>query len=426
MKKNSVEYQTHLQILKEELVPAMGCTEPISIAYAASKVREVLGFDPQSTTIEVCGNIIKNVKSVVVPNTGGLKGIKAAVAAGYISAKPTLVLEVLSQLKPEDSALINKFLSRESIEIVASKKPYKFYIDVTGRYEDKSARVVILNYHTNIVLIEKNGAVIFRSGEENDDSLVHVADRSILTIKSIVDFADSVDIDDVAQTVLRQVECNLKIAEEGLRSNYSSSVGKTLLDFYGNDVKTRAKAYPAAGSDARMGGCDLPVVIVSGSGNQGMTASLPVYQYALELKVSKEKMIRAIVVSDLVTIDEKRGIGRLSAFCGAVSAGCGAAAGICYLHGGDYYAICNTIKNSLGIASGMVCDGAKASCAAKISSAVDAGLLGFFLQDKGRNFLAGDGIIAEKIDDTIDNIGKVARDGMQGTDEEILRIMVRN
>lgn len=423
---NDFVYKTYLQILKEELVPAMGCTEPISIAYAASKVCDVLGGIPEKTRIEVCGNIIKNVKSVVVPNTGGLRGIKAAVAAGYVSKRPDLSLEVLSVLKYPDIAKIKKCMTDTEITIVPSKKPYKFYIEIDGYRNDSYVKVIIIDYHTNIVLVERNQEILFKSGYDVEEENAYATDRRALTIDKIFGFANNVKIADVEEIIDRQIEYNSKIAKVGLEGKYSSAVGKTLIDLYGNDVKIRAKAYPAAGSDARMGGCDLPVVIVSGSGNQGMTTSLPVIEYAKELGVSHEKLIRALVLANLVTIDEKKEIGRLSAFCGAVSAACGAAAGICYLFDGSYEEICSTIKNSLGITSGMVCDGAKASCAAKISAAVDAGLLGFYLTKNNHNFKAGDGILASDVDDTINNVGTIAREGMQTTDEKILKIMVED
>ncbi len=423
MDREDRKYGLYLRILKEELVPAMGCTEPIALAYGAAKAREVLGALPDRIEISVCGNIIKNVKSVIVPNTGGLKGIKAAVAAGVVAGDAKAMLEVLSKVSEADKAAITAYMDRTDIRVESSKDPEKFYFEISCYLGTSSVRLVIKGYHTNIVLIEKDGETVYSSGvtQTNDFGLT---DRSVLSVAEIVDFADSVQIDEIRDVIERQIEFNTRISEEGLKKPWGARVGHVLLTSFANDVRTRARAAAAAGSDARMSGCELPVIIVSGSGNQGMTASLPVIEYAKEYRKSKEELYKALVVSNLVTIHQKTGIGRLSAFCGAVSAGCGAGAGIAYLLDGSYEAVAHTVVNALAIVSGIVCDGAKPSCAGKIASAVDAAILGYCMYKEGYEFKSGDGIVTKGVDNTIENVGRMAREGMRETDEEILKIMV--
>lgn len=424
MNNNDKKYKMFVQILKEELVPAMGCTEPIALAYGAAKAREVLGELPCRIELSVCGNIIKNVKSVIVPNTGGLKGIEAAVAAGIVAGRAEAALEVLSEVSEADKPAIADYASRTSFHIEPSTNGEKFYIEFRFYGESgANVRLIISGYHTNIILIQKNDADIYRSGETSAEE-VGLTDRSVLSVESIIDFADSFAIEDLEQILERQISYNMTIAKEGIEGSWGAQVGKVLLKTYADDVKTKARAYAAAGSDARMSGCELPVVIVSGSGNQGITASVPVVVYAQEYGISRERLLRALAVSNLVTIHQKTGIGRLSAFCGAVSAGCGAAAGIAYLLGGDFRTVAHTVVNSLAIVSGMVCDGAKPSCAAKISAAVDAGLLGYSMFTCGQQFRGGDGIVTKGVDNTIENVGRMAREGMRETDTEILKIMV--
>ncbi|MBN1064532.1 serine dehydratase subunit alpha family protein [Clostridium botulinum] len=423
MKKNDKIYNAYVQILKEELVPAMGCTEPIAIAYAGAKAREVLGEIPEKCEIEVSGNIIKNVKSVIVPNTNGLKGIEAALAAGIAVGDETAVLEVLANVQDKDKSEIKDYMNTHEINIIPSDNNIKFYIRVTLYSKSSYVKLIIENYHTNIVLIEMNEKIIFESGSEQENT-AGITDRSLLNVKDIVEFADIVCIDDIKDTIVRQIKYNMAISKEGLKGNWGAQIGKVLLNTYGNDIKIRAKAAAAAGSDARMSGCELPVIIVSGSGNQGMTASIPVIEYGKELNSSDEKLYRSLIVSNLITIHQKTGIGRLSAFCGAVSAGCGAGAGIAYLNGGDIKIVSHTIVNALAIVSGIICDGAKSSCAAKIAAAVDAGILGYHMYLNGQQFYSGDGIVAKGVDNTIDNVGRMAREGMRETDKEILKIMV--
>lgn len=425
MKCSDKKYEAYVQILKEELVPAMGCTEPIAIAYGAAVAKKYLEAIPDRVVIEASGNLIKNVKSVIVPNTCGMKGMPAAAAAGIIAGNPDRLLEVIADVKPEQKDEIKDYIEKHDIEVKLAGSKLTFDLTIT-EYKDKSyVKVRIVNYHTNIVEIEKDGKILYHE-DIKGDSEVKLTDRSLLNIEDIVDFANTVDLKDVKEVIGRQIEYNSAIAEEGIKNNYGANIGKIMLKTYGNDIKIRAKAMAAAGSDARMNGCELPVVIVSGSGNQGMTASLPVIEFAKELKVSEEKLYRALVVSNLATIHQKTGIGRLSAFCGAVSAGCGSGAGICYLNGGGYTEIAHTIVNALAIVSGMVCDGAKASCAAKISSAVEAGILGYYMYKNGQEFKDGDGIISKGVENTIKNIGRLGHDGMKATDEEILHIMVGN
>lgn len=422
MKVGDKIYGQYLQILREELIPAMGCTEPIAMAYAAAKARQVLGEMPDKIDIVISGNIIKNVKSVVVPNTGGLKGITAAVAAGVTVGDADRQLEVLADVHEEDIHLIREFMDSCPMTVMKSQSPKLLDIDLRLYKGTDCVRLRITDYHTNIVLIEKNGDVLLRLDDASDDG--GETDRSVLSVKGIVEFAECVRIDDVRELLERQIAYNTAISQEGLRGEYGASVGKTLLSTRGSDVRVRARAVAAAGSDARMSGCELPVVIVSGSGNQGMTASLPVIVYAQEMGADRDRLLRALVVSNLVTVHQKTPIGRLSAFCGAVSAGCGAAAGVAWLCEGNVHAVSATITNTLGMISGTVCDGAKPSCATKIASAVEAGLLGFDLYERGKGLCGGDGILKGDVEKTIESVGKLAREGMRETDSEILEIML--
>lgn len=416
------KYVQYLQILREELLPAMGCTEPIAMAYAAAKARQVLGTMPDKIDIVISGNIIKNVKSVVVPNTGGLKGIAAAIAAGVVAGDADKQLEVLACVDADTIPAIAEFMHSCQMSVMKSDSGKMLDIDLSLYKGTDRVRLRICDYHTNIVLIEKNGELLLKKDADGNDDAE--TDRSVLNVRDILDFAEIVRLEDVQSMLEQQIEYNLAISEEGLRGNYGASIGKTLLETRGDDVRVRARAQAAAGSDARMSGCELPVVIVSGSGNQGMTASLPVIVYALDMKASHEQLLRALVVSNLITIHQKTPIGRLSAFCGAVSAGCGAAAGVAWLLEGSYEAVSATITNTLGMISGTVCDGAKPSCATKIASAVEAGLLGFDLYEKGKALHGGDGILKDDVEKTIESVGQLAREGMRETDEEILDIML--
>ena len=427
--RNDPAYGMYLGILEAELIPATGCTEPIAIAYGAAKARQALGALPERCRVECSGNIIKNVKSVVVPNTGNLRGIEAAAAAGLVAGDPDVQLQVISHVAEKDRAAIRAYRDSRPMEVVPYPGEQVFYIAITVWAGADSAKVVIEDFHTNITRIEKNGVCLFALEEDRPDQAEapRELDYDLLSVERIVAFADGVDLFDVEVVLDRQIAYNTAISREGLTHDWGARIGQTLLQAQGNDVRTRAKAAAAAGSDARMSGCEMPVVIVSGSGNQGMTASLPVIEYAKELNVSRDKLLRALVVSNLVTIHQKTSIGRLSAFCGAVSAGCGAAAGIAYLHGDGYEVIAHTIVNTLAILSGMVCDGAKPSCAGKIAVAVEAGLMGYEMYKHGKNqFYGGDGIVKKGVDNTIRTVGRMAREGMRDTDREILDIMTES
>lgn len=416
-------YETYVQILKEELVPAMGCTEPIALAYCASQCYDLVNNeDVLSVEIEVSGNIIKNVKSVIVPNTDGLKGIEASVVAGIVAGNSQKVLEVISEVCDEQKQQMRDFLKTVDIHVHPIESECALDIIVCIKTLHHQGKVRIAGFHTNIVYIEKDNQVLYESGvvSSKDENLT---DRSLLNVRDIYEFAINVDIDDVKDVLQRQIDYNYAIATEGLRHSWGANIGSILLDTYGDDVKTKAKAYAAAGSDARMSGCEMPVIINSGSGNQGMTASLPVIVYAKEENVSIEQLYRALVISNLCTIHQKTGIGRLSAYCGAVSAGVGAGCGIAFLKGGDYKTIAHTLVNALAIVSGIVCDGAKPSCAAKIAASVDAGILGYAMYQHGCQFRGGDGIVSKGVENTISNIGQLSREGMKETDKEIIKIM---
>jgi len=423
MKKEDVKYGAYVQILKEELVPAMGCTEPIALAYAAAKAREILGSIPDKVVIEASGSIIKNVKSVIVPNTNHLKGIPAAATAGIIAGRAEKELEVIAQVTESEIEQMKQFLQTADIKVVHADNGITFDIIVSVYKGSSYAKVRIANYHTNIVLMEKDGEALYEIAVEGEKE-EGLTDRNLLNMKDIWDFAMTVDVKDIKETLDRQIAYNTAIAEEGLRGDYGANIGSVLLDTYGDDIRTRAKAKAAAGSDARMNGCELPVIINSGSGNQGMTSSIPVIEYAKEFDADEDTLYRALALSNLVTIHQKTGIGRLSAYCGAVSAGAGAGAGIAYLCGGGYEEVIHTVVNALAIVSGIVCDGAKASCAAKIASAVDAGILGYNMYKRGQQFYGGDGIVTRGVEETIQNVGRLGKQGMKETNEEIIKIMV--
>lgn len=416
--------EIYLDILKEELVPAMGCTEPISVAYAAALARKVLGELPEKVELTVSANIIKNVKSVVVPNTGGLKGISAAAAAGIVAGNADKELEVLSEISEKEKFLISDYLDKTEISVAPSNGTCVFEIKVVVYADSHSAVVHFAGEHTNIIYISHDDEILLQKDYVDDGEFTKPG-REFLSIENIIEYADEVEISDVYPIISRQIEYNTAIANEGLRGTWGAGIGKILLDSYGDTVFNRAKAMAAAGSDARMSGCELPVIINSCSGNQGMTASLPVIVYAKELNVSEEVLIRALVVSNLVTIHMKTGIGCLSAYCGATSAGCGAAAGITYLYGGKAHAISHTIVNAVAINSGMICDGAKPSCAAKIASAVEAGLLGMQMQHHGTEFYAGEGIVVKGVENTIKNVSDLAKIGMRETDIQIIKMMIK-
>ena len=424
MQRGDQLYQQYINILKEELRPAMGCTEPIALAYAGAKARQILGKQPDKVRLFVSGNIIKNVKSVVVPNTGGLHGMAAALCAGIVSGDADKELQVISNVPKAAHAYIKAYMESLDLDIQPSDSDLVFDIDVFEYAGEECVRLRIINHHTNIVTIEKNGKKLLDLPicESSED---HLTDKSCLSIENIVAFADCLDVEDVREFVGEQIRCNMEIAKEGLDGLWGANIGSVILRRQGQTVEKKAGAWAAAGSDARMSGCEKPVMIVSGSGNQGITASVPVAVFARETGATEEQLLKAVALSDLVTIHQKAGIGRLSAYCGAISAGCGAGAGIAYLQGGDARAVAHTVVNAIAILSGTICDGAKPSCAAKIAAAVDAGILGYHMYLEDQQFYGGDGIITKGADRTVRNVGRLAREGMRETDRTILEIMMQ-
>ena len=424
MQKTDPRYPAYAAILRSHLRPAMGCTEPIAIAYAAAVARRALGCLPEKAHVWVSGNIIKNAMAVTVPNTDGRKGIEAACAAGLVAGDALRELQVIARVNEQQRAEIAAYLDRKCITV--SLKPdarlFDILVEVEAGGHQASARIT--DRHTNVVDVLRDGQPLYH----HDLTPVETgknADESLLSIEGIFDFANTCDLDDVKEVIKSQIDCNTAIAEEGLTGRWGAAVGKVLLDSYGTaDVCVRAKAYAAAGSDARMSGCEMPVIINSGSGNQGITVSLPVIEYAKELNATQEQLYRSLVMANLTAIRQKALIGTLSAYCGAISAGCAAGAGIAYINGGDLYIINHTIVNSLAILSGTICDGAKPSCAAKIASAVDAALMGYHMALAGKQFRGGEGIVKKGVENTIASVGRLGKDGMKQTDEEILRIMI--
>ena len=419
---DSTLYANYLNILKHELVPALGCTEPIAIAYAAAKARQVLGEFPEQVEMHLSGNIIKNVKGVTVPNSGGLKGIDVAAVLGIVGGNADRALEVLSEVSPEDISRTRELISQKICSCSLVENVDNLFITAIVTSGKHSASVTIEHQHTNITKITKDGEIILDNPYRSTEAAT--IDKSLLTVKDILDFADQVRMEDIQPVIDRQIKLNSAIAQEGLDNNYGAQIGKTLMHVWGKSVTTRACARAAAGSDARMGGCSMPVVINSGSGNQGMTVSLPVIVFADEWEVSHEKLCRSLVVSNLIAIHQKYYIGSLSAYCGAVSAACGAGAGITYMYGGTYQQVSLTIINTLGNIGGIVCDGAKPSCAAKIATSVDAALMAFQLSIQNKSFLPGEGIIKDDIEETIKSMGYIGRVGMRSTDTEILNVMI--
>lgn len=426
MERGCHQYNTYVNILKRELVCAQGCTEPIAIAYCAAVARSVLGSIPDRVEVEASGNIIKNVKSVIVPGTNGGRGIAAAAAIGILGGDEKALLEVIKTVSEEAKAQLPSYIASTPITLIPVDRGVVLDIGVIAHQGDSYAKVRIAAEHTNIVLIEKNGRILREKAVEAEVVDPEAPDYTLLSVEGIYDFATTCDLEDVRETLHRQVEMNSAISDEGLRGNWGANIGKTLLHYVGTDVRTRAKARAAAGSDARMSGCELPVVINSGSGNQGMTASLPVIEYAKDMGVDEDTMYRALLISNLLTTHAKASIGRLSAYCGAVSAGAAAGAGVAFLHGGGVDEISHTIVNALAITSGIVCDGAKPSCAAKIAMAVEAGLFGHEMYRQGQQFYGGDGLVKKGVENSIRSFGRLGRQGMKQTDEEIIKMMTED
>ncbi|MBM6832778.1 serine dehydratase subunit alpha family protein [Megamonas hypermegale] len=419
-------YENYINILKEQLVPALGCTEPIAIAYAGAKAREVLGEFPQKVVVKCSGNIIKNVKGVTVPNSGGLKGIDTAALLGIIGGKADMQLEVLESVTDEDRMYLRELLQKDICTCDLVPGTDNLYIDITVYFDNHSAQVVISDSHTNIIKIVKDDTVIY----DKVNKIAHVensapADKSLLNVKDIIEFANTVNIDDIKSILERQVKCNMAIASEGIKNKYEANVGRNLLALYGEDIlPIKARAMASAASEARMSGCSLPVVINSGSGNQGITTCVPLVVYAQYYNIPEEKMYRALAVSNLLAIHQKKYIGNLSAFCGAVSASYACGAAITYMLGGNFNQIASTIINTLGNTCGIICDGAKPSCAAKISSSLDAALLAHTMSMKGDGFKSGEGIVKDDLEKTIRAVGYIGKEGMKSTDIEVLNIMI--
>ena len=424
MNTNDPRYGAYIRILENHLRPAMGCTEPIAIAYAAALVRRALGCLPERVVCSTSGNIIKNAQAVTVPNTDGKKGIEAACAAGLIAGNADRELQVIADVSQEQKAQISGYLERGCILVQLKPDARLFDILIEAEGGGHRATTRIADRHTCVVEVTRDGHPLHQ-GELGDDYLSENPDEALLTMEGIFDFASTCRIGDVSALLERQIACNMAIAEEGLTGKWGAAVGRVLLDSCGaNDVRVRARAYAAAGSDARMSGCEMPVIINSGSGNQGITVSVPVVQYALAQNADHEELLRALVISNLTAIHQKALIGCLSAYCGAISAGCAAGAGIAFLQGGDLHLINHTLVNGLAILSGTICDGAKPSCAAKIASAVDAALVGYEMAKADREFRGGEGIVKKGVENTIASIGRLGRDGMRETDREILNIMI--
>lgn len=417
-------YENYTAILREELVPAMGCTEPIAIAYASAKARAVLGENVTHLHVSCSGNIIKNVKGVIVPNSGGQKGIEAAAILGAAGGDSEKELEVIACADDEARKLTRKLVRENFCDVSLAEDVPNLYIEVEAKGNEHSSRVRIENHHTDITFIERDGVTLFQHAPEKIDTLSSQADRSMMKLSTILDYADCVKISDVKDIFDRQIECNSKISQEGLDNKWGACVGKTIIETWGNDVRSCACARAAAGSDARMSGCPMPVIINSGSGNQGITVTMPVIEYAEQWRISREKLYRCLVVSNLVSIYIKHFIGSLSAFCGAVSASAGAGAGITYMAGGDYASVGRTITNTLANVGGIVCDGAKPSCAAKIASSVNAALLAHYMSMNDDEFRGGEGFVEDDVEETIKNMGYIGKIGMKDTDREILNVMI--
>ena len=417
--------RNYTTILKEELVAAMGCTEPIAIAYAAAKAYRELGEMPEHIRITCSGNIIKNVKGVTVPNSGGQKGIETAAVLGMVGGNADKILEVIADATEEDREKTRELVASGICDVALAEDVPNLYIKAEMWNKDHRSSVTIEEHHTDITQIEKDGQTVYvavkdvESANEGPEG-----DRTKMTLAGIIEYANTVDISEVEWTLERQVTCNTAISQEGLDNPWGARVGKTMLENWSDDVKCFACARAAAGSDARMSGCPLPVIINSGSGNQGITVTLPVVTYAERMHLSKEKMYRCLLVSNLVSIYIKHYIGSLSAFCGAVSAACGAGAAITYMSGGSYEEIGGTITNTLGNVGGIVCDGAKPSCAAKIASSVHAALLAHYMSVNQKGFRGGEGFVESDVEKTIKNMGYIGKIGMKETDKEILNVMI--
>lgn len=429
-----MNYQdTYLKILSNELIPAMGCTEPIALAYCSALARQILGRLPDRILVEVSGNIVKNVKSVVVPNTNNMRGLTAAIAIGMIAGKPERKLEVIADVTSKEIEEMREYMRTAEIKVDIAHSRLTFDIIISAFKDGDSAKVRIAKQHTNVVYMEKNGEILTDIPVEDDEASTDDM-RKELTIEKIYRFANEIELAKIRPLLKKQLQYNYAIAEEGLRNSYGANIGSTLMEtnkailMQGGELalRIRAIAMAAAGSDARMSGCEMPVIINSGSGNQGITVCVPVVVYAKAMNVPEEKLYRALALANLIAIYQRAPIGTLSAYCGAINAGIAAACGIAYLKAADYETISHLLVNALAIISGVVCDGAKPSCAGKIAMAVECGLLGYEMYLLGNQFVAGDGIVKKGVENTIQSVGRLGRVGMAGTDREILRIMLED
>ena len=420
------KYTNYLAILSEELIPALGCTEPACLALAGAKLRAVLGAIPEHIDLRMSGNLIKNTKSVTIPQSNGMYGIAAAVLLGVVGGDAGRGLEVLSSATEADILQAKQLLADDSLcHVELLPTPAKLHLIIEGVAQGHRALVEIMHVHTNIVRIEKDGQVLLDTGESAEDCNESLTNRACLNVRDILAFADCVRLEDIEPILRPQVECNTAIAKQGLTGDYGANVGRSLLRHFGPDVNNVARAMAAAGSDARMSGCQMPVIINSGSGNQGITTSVPVIVYARHYNLSDEKLLRALCVSNLIAIHQKTNVGRLSAYCGAVSAACGSGAAITYMLGGDYEQVSHTITNTLANVSGIICDGAKPSCAAKIASSVEAAIMAHTLASESLTFKDGDGIVKSNVEATIDGVRHIASKGMRETDITVLNIVIQ-
>ena len=416
-------YDSLIALLNAELRLAMGCTEPIAVAYASAKAREVLGEMPERIDLYCSGNIIKNVKAVTVPNSGGRRGLEVAAILGAAFGDPSLELEVVSKVTDDEIAQLEGLLEQDLCHCHLETGKDNLYIRAEMKAGKNTSLVEIAEKHTYITRIEKDGDLIMARPALN----LLANDISILNLEDIYTFVNEMDIDDVDKLIERQIDCNIKIAEEGIKNPYGSEIGRRYIKMYGeDDYRFKAVAYAAAGSDARMNGCALPVVINSGSGNQSIAMSVPIIVYAKEKGISKEQLIRGLAFADLIALLQKKYIGDLSAYCGATCAGCAAVAGIAYIEGQPLDVLGNIVVNSISTIGGMVCDGAKSSCAAKIAASISMGFLAYDLAVNGLNFKDGEGLVVDDIEETIARVGRMGREGMRSTDEEILNMMLGN
>ncbi len=420
---NKKTYDTYVSLLHKELTMATGCTEPIAIAYAGARLRAALGAIPEHCTVYCSGNIVKNVMAVTVPNSGGAKGIDTAAMLGIIGGDASRVLDVLHAVSEEDIALTRKLIAEKRCDCELVEGVANLYIRIEAQAGEDTALVEIKDYHSNVTRLEKNGKPLIAVSEAGE-SETDAPDKSLLNVRDIYDFANEVELDDVREVLENQIRCNSAIAEEGLKNDWGAEVGRTILESEGESLVNKARAYAAAGSDARMNGCPMPVVINSGSGNQGITVTMPLLVYAKEYKVEHEKVLRALALANLISLHQKRYIGSLSAYCGSVSAATASACGIAYMLGADYEKLCGIITDSINTTGGMVCDGAKSSCASKIATSVGMALLSMDMSMKGRVFLPGEGLVEDNVEDTIASVGRMGREGMKSTDVEILKIML--